>query len=389
MTLRWSLAGEVLLRKEGAERVESGQLNIYEKWLSSVRGPVSEGDLVAIKDESGEFLGIGFYEGVGSILVRVLSRELSDPAQVVEERLRDSLSLRERLKLDNFFRWVYSEADSLPGLIVDAYDDVVVLSSTSIGMDLRIESIASMVERIYRPSSIVLRNDSRPRKEVDLPLERRIIKGSKSRAVIREGSALFHVDAMEGQKTGFFIDQRMNRLELGRLAGPGDRVLDLFSYTGGFSMHAAISGAYVTAVEESDYAVAEMRRNALLNSVNVNIVKSRVKEFLERDQELYDIVVVDPPAFAPRRDMVEIAKRTYVAVNASALSKVVPGGLIITSSCSLFISKEKFRRVIERASRRAAREVKILKELQPSPDHPFDPKHPWTLYLKGYVLQVT
>ncbi|MCS7103482.1 MAG: class I SAM-dependent methyltransferase, partial [Candidatus Korarchaeum sp.] len=264
--MRWNLAGEVFLRKEGAERVESGQLNIYKKWLSSLRGPVSEGDLVAIKDDSGELLGIGFYEGVGSIAVRIISRELSDPAQVIEDRLKDSLSLREKLKLDNFFRWVYSEADSLPGLIVDAYDDLVVLSSTSLGMDQRIEDIAFMIDRIYGPSSILLRNDSRPRKEVGLPLEKRVIKGIKIRSIIREGSALFHVDAVEGQKTGFFIDQRMNRLKLGRLAGPGDRVLDLFSYTGGFALHAAISGADVTAVEESDYAVAEMRRNALLNS---------------------------------------------------------------------------------------------------------------------------
>lgn len=386
--MRWSLTGEAFLRREGSERVENGQLNIYKKWLISLRGPVSEGDLVAIKDESGELLGIGFYEGVGSIALRVISRELSDPSQVIEDRLRDSLSLREKLKLDNFFRWVHSEADSLPGLVVDAYDDLVVISSTSLGIDARIDSIASMIDSIYRPSSIILRNDSRPRKEVGLPLERRVIKGDKKRAIIREGSALFHVDAIEGQKTGFFMDQRTNRLRLEKLAGPGDRVLDLFSYTGGFSMHAAISGADVTAVEESDYAVSEMRRNALLNSVDINAIKSRVKEFLERDQRLYDIVVVDPPAFAPSRDMVETARRTYVAVNTSALSKVDSGGLVLTSSCSLFISREEFRRIIERASKRAGKEVKFLEELQPSPDHPFDPKHPWTLYLKGYMLQV-
>lgn len=386
--MRWSLTGEVFLKGEGPERVRSGQLNIYKKWLGSLRGPVAEGDLVAIRDEAGELLGMGFYENVGSIAVRVLSRELGDPAAIIEERLRESLSLREKLKLDNFFRWVYSEADSLPGLIVDVYDDVVVLSSTSLGIDLRIEGIASMVDRIYGPSSIVLRNDSRPRKEVGLPVERRLIKGSKTRAVIREGSALFNVDTMEGQKTGFFIDQRMNRIRLEELVGPGDRVLDLFSYTGGFALHAALAGARVTAVEESEYAVSEMRRNLVLNSVEAEAIRSRVREFLERDQDLYDFVIVDPPAFAPSRDMVGTARRTYFAVNAAALSRVAPGGLVMTSSCSLFISKEEFREIVESSSRRAGREIKILEELRPSPDHPFDPKHPWTLYLKGLLLQV-
>lgn len=388
MSLRWSLSGEVFLKSEGAERVKSGQLNIYLKWLSSIRGPVSEGDLVAVKDEAGDLLGIGFYEGIGSIAVRVLSREITDPLSLFRERLEEALALRERLKLDNFFRWVYSEADSLPGLIVDAYDDIVVLSSTSLGMDLRIESIAEIVSEIYRPSSIILRNDTRPRREVGLPTERKILRGSKSRTVIREGSALFHVDTIEGQKTGFFIDQRSNRLKLEQIAGPGDKVLDLFSYTGGFGIHAALFGADVTAVEESDYALTEMRRNLELNSVEAAVIKSRVREFLESDSGVYDIVIVDPPALAPRREMLDLARRTYFALNASAISKVSPGGLMITSSCSLFVSKEEFRRIIERSSSRANREVKILSELGPSPDHPYDPKHPWTLYLKGFLIQV-
>jgi 23S rRNA (cytosine1962-C5)-methyltransferase len=258
-----------------------------------------------------------------------------------------------------------------------------VISSTSIGIDARIEDIAELVRKIYRPSSIILRNDSRPRREVGLPLERRILFGDKKRTVIREGSAIFHVDTIEGQKTGFFIDQRMNRLKVERLAGPGDKVLDLFSYTGGFGIHAALFGARVTAVEESDYAIAEMNENMRLNSVEMRAIRSRAREFLETDDDLYDIVIVDPPAFAPSKEKIDAARRAYVALNSSAMSKVAPGGIIITYSCSLFITKDEFRKIVERASLLSGREIKILEEMGPSPDHPFDPKHHWTLYLKG------
>ncbi|RSN69474.1 class I SAM-dependent rRNA methyltransferase [Candidatus Korarchaeum cryptofilum] len=381
--MRWGITGEVILRGEGAERARKGHLNIYMKWLSSIRGPVSNGDLVILKDESGDPIGLGFYEGIGSIAVRVLSQELVSPEELIEDRLREALSARERVKLGSFFRWVHTEADKLPGLIIDVYDDIAVISSTSIGIDARIEDIAELVRKIYRPSSIILRNDSRPRREVGLPLERRILFGDKKRTVIREGSAIFHVDTIEGQKTGFFIDQRMNRLKVERLAGPGDKVLDLFSYTGGFGIHAALFGARVTAVEESDYAIAEMNENMRLNSVEMRAIRSRAREFLETDDDLYDIVIVDPPAFAPSKEKIDAARRAYVALNSSAMSKVAPGGIIITYSCSLFITKDEFRKIVERASLLSGREIKILEEMGPSPDHPFDPKHPWTLYLKG------
>lgn len=386
--MRWNITGEVILRGEGAERARKGHLNIYMKWLSSIRGPVSNGDLVVLKDESGDPIGLGFYEGIGSIAVRVLSEELMNPEELIEERLREALSARERIKLGNFFRWVHTEADKLPGLIIDVYDDIVVISSTSMGMDVRIEGIAELVRKIYRPSSIILRNDSRPRREVGLPLERRILFGDKKRAIIREGSAIFHVDTIEGQKTGFFIDQRMNRMKLERLAGPGDKVLDLFSYTGGFGIHAALFGAEVTAVEESDYALAEMGENMRLNSVEMRAVRSRVREFLESDDNLYDIVIVDPPAFAPSKEMIDTARRAYIALNSSAMSRVAPGGIVLTYSCSLFITKEEFRKIVERASLLSGREIKVLEEMGPSPDHPFDPKHPWTLYLKGLQVLV-
>ncbi|MCD6244773.1 MAG: class I SAM-dependent rRNA methyltransferase [Candidatus Korarchaeota archaeon] len=386
--MTWTTTGEAIIAHEGARRIRGGQLNIYLKWLKGLRGPVDKGDLVVIKDEQGDVLGLGFYEGIGAIALRILSRELENPRELIVRRVESALAMRERLKLGNFFRWIHSEADKIPGLIVDVYDDIVVISSTSIGLDRRISDIAEILRRRYRPSSIVLRNDTRPRKEVGLPRERKVLLGDKVSTTIREGGALFRVDVLEGQKTGFFIDQRPNRMEVGDLAGPGDLVLDLFSYTGGFSIHASLSGARAIAVDESDYAIKTMEANAALNSVDVRGIQSRVKEFLEKERSTYDIVIVDPPALAPSRDMLRRAIRTYTAVNTAAMRRVAHGGIMFTSSCSQFISDETFMKILIRASKLAGRELKFLGKRGASPDHPTDPNHPWTSYLKGFLIQV-
>ncbi len=386
--MSWSPTGEAIIANKGAERIKKGQLNIYLKWLKEIRGPVAQGDLVVVRDNKGEFLALGFYEGIGAIAVRILSRDMENLPNLLRNRLEASLKLRDKLKLDNFFRWIHSEADGLPGLIVDVYDDVVVISSTSIGFDKRLKEIASLIRDVYRPSSIVLRNDTRTRKEVNLLQERGLLLGDKISSIIREGGALFKVDALEGQKTGFFIDQRLNRIEIGDLVSPKNRVLDLFSYTGGFSIHAALSGAQVIAVDESKYAIRRLKENSRLNSVRIMPFQSRVKEFLEKDTSIYDMVIVDPPALAQSRNMIYRATKTYIAVNAAAMERVANGGLMFTSSCSQFISKEALLRIIGKAANLANKYFKILGERGASPDHPTDPNHPWTSYLKGFLLQL-
>ncbi len=384
----WSFTGEVILEKGGVERLKKGVRNIYIKWVKGVRGPVSGGDLVIVKDDQ-EVLGYGFFEGIGAIAVRVLSTDVRlSPKELFRNRLESALRARERLNLGNFFRLVHSEADGLPGLIVDVYDDLVVISSTSMGIDRRVNDIALILNELLRPDTIFLKNASRPRKEVNLPTERRFIKGGKKEVIIREGPSLFKVDVVRGQKTGFVIDQRLNRLEIGGLAGPDMKVLDLYSYTGGFGIQAAISGAKVTSVDESTEAIALLRENARLNGVQVVGVAQRVKDFMESDHSIYDLVVVDPPALVPRREMLKTGLRTYTAVNAAAMEKV-DSGLIFTSSCSHFVDEKTFLKVLERAAVLAGKEFKVLGKRGQSPDHPVDPLHPWTHYLKGYLLEVS
>ncbi len=390
--MSWIPSGEVVLLDEGVRRVRRGERNIYRKWISRVRGPVAPGDVVVLLDEEGAVLGEGFFEDIGAMGVRVLS---NDPAERIDsehmrEKLERCLELRLKMGLGNFFRLVHSEADGLPGLIIDVYNDVGVITSTALGFDRRIETIASSLMRIMKLRAIFLRNDTRTRKEVGLPMERRILAGhGDPETQIQEGNVLFHVNVIEGQKTGFFIDQRINRELIERYVSTGDRVLDLFSYTGGFGLHAAINGAKVVMVDESEYAQKEALRNAELNGVKVEFVRSRVREFLERDKRTYDLIVVDPPALIPSRDLYKVGYRTYTRINRSAMSRVIDLGFLFSSSCSMFLTKRDLRKILLKCAEELGRKIRFLGGvLGQSPDHPVDPLHPWTGYLKGFLISV-
>lgn len=398
MSGEFTPSGRVVIFGEGVGRLRRGERNVYLKWLRGREGTVEPGDLVEVVDDSGEFLAWGFYEGIGAMAIRVLSLDRDDRPS--EDWLRSSLEgalrLRERLNLGNFFRLVHSEADGLPGLIVDVYSSLGVVTSTSVGIDRRLGLIAEILSELLGLDAIYARNDARTRREVGLPTWRgRLIGEAGPTAQIDEGGVRFEVDVIRGQKTGFFIDQRENRLLLQRYAPRGGRVLDLFSYTGGFGLHALAGGAAeAVLVDESDYAVEAALRNAELNGLSgrVSAVRSRVKEFLESAREggdRYDAVVVDPPALVPSRERLSMGLKTYVAVNAAAMEVLEPGGLMISTSCSQFVDAGRLRRVLLAAASRAGRRVRFLGGvLGQSPDHPVDPLHPWTGYLKGFALAV-
>ncbi|MDK2463797.1 MAG: class I SAM-dependent rRNA methyltransferase [Candidatus Korarchaeota archaeon] len=398
MSGEFTPSGKVVIFGEGVDRLRRGERNVYLKWLRRREGAVEPGDLVEVVDDSGEFLAWGFYEGIGAMAVRVLSLDREDrPSEDwLRSALERALRFRERLNLGDFFRLVHSEADGLPGLIVDVYSSLGVVTSTSVGMDRRLGSIAEILAELLGLDAVYARNDARTRREVGLPTWRgRLIGEAGPTARIEEGGVRFEVDVIRGQKTGFFIDQRENRLLLQRYAPRGGRVLDLFSYTGGFGLHALAGGAAeAVLVDESDYAVEAAMRNAELNGLSgrVSAVRSRVKEFLESARERgdrYDAVVVDPPALVPSRERLSMGLKTYVAVNTAAMEVLEPGGLMISTSCSQFVDAGRLRRVLLTAASKAKRRVRFLGGvLGQSPDHPVDPLHPWTGYLKGFALVV-
>lgn len=390
--------GKIVVFGEGKIRAKRGEQNIYLKWLRRIEGDVSPGDLVTIVDDRGEFLGTGFYEGIGAMAARILT---TDPEEDVDldffkRRLLRALDFRRKLKLENSFRLCHSEADMLPGLIVDVYSNIAVISSTSIGIDRLLNNIGALLMEILEIDAVYVRNDGRTRKELNLPVWRgKLLGDAPNTTVIEEGMAKFEVDILRGQKTGFFLDQRDNRVLVNQIVPDGAEVLDLFSYTGGFGIQAALGGAgNVTMVDESEYACEEAKKNAEMNDVlkKVSVVQSSVKDWTDsarKKGKKFDLVIVDPPALIPSRDMINMGTKTYFAVNTAAIQLVKRDGLLLTFSCSHFMSITKFRKLVREAAQKAGRKIQFLGGVRgQARDHPIDPLHPWTAYLKGYLVRV-
>ncbi|RLG54216.1 MAG: class I SAM-dependent rRNA methyltransferase [Thermoproteota archaeon] len=384
-------SGRVVLSREGVKLVRKGSLSIYNKWILDATPGLKPGDVIRVYGIEEGFLGVGFYETYGAIGVRFLTR-VDEPVDehFLKRRLRAAAERRRRMGLREFYRLVHAEADQMPGLVVDYYKDIAVVQSSCSGFDRLLTTLAEAIADVLGVSQVYVRNDARSRREVGLPTYRgRLLGEGDSRTAIREGAATFIVDVLKGQKTGFYIDQRPNRVELEQYVREGDKVLDLYSYSGGFGMHAAMMGAEVTFVEESPIAMELCKENAKLNDVEdrCRFMQAKVKEFLVRDEGKYDVVVIDPPALAQSQEQLGDAVKTYFAVNTSALSHLKTPGVLFTSSCSFFVSQPQFRKVILDAFKRVGLKPYFMGRARgPSPCHPIDPKNPATAYLKAYYI---
>ncbi len=378
--------------KEGARRlVESGLLTIYSKWVDYTVGAVRGGFADIYLGE--ECVGSGFYEDIGAVGVRILSGECgADPRDLIHEALDRALRLRRLLAPWDSYRLVNAEGDRLPGLIIDVYSDVVVVQTSSLGFDRHLDLVADWIEDRLEPRLVYLKNDQRSRREAGLPVERRVLRGGgPTEARILEGRAKFWVDVERGQKTGFFLDQRINRLKLGELVWSGARILDLYSYTGGFAVHALLAGAEeAVLVEESPLAVKMAERNLVVNGVRdqATIHAGRVEDFLRKIGENYDIVVADPPALIPGREHKGAGMKAYRRLYEAVARRVKPGGLLLASSCSYFLRPEEFLQLIGEAVRSAGREATILWMHGASPDHVSRPQDDFLRYLKVIIMRL-
>ena len=383
--------GKVHLKPSARSLVETGVLTIYSKWIEKVED-ADRGDYVEVYLE-GELVGSGFYEDVGAVGVRlILSGGVKSVEEVIVRRLEEAYRLRRLLLNWDSYRLVNADGDHLPGLIIDVYNDIVVIQSSSMGFDRHINIVLDWVIERLRPRMVYLRNDQRSRREAGLPVERRVIYGSGSTTtIIEEGEARFLVDVDKGQKTGFFLDQRINRLKLGEIVWEGARVLDLYSYTGGFAIHALLNGASeAILVEESEYAVEGARMNLKLNGLqkSANVIMSRVEDFLRRDHRRYDIIVSDPPALIPNRESKIRGLEAYRRLYNEVISKVEPGGILVASSCSYFLGLEELLEILRDAALAHNREAKILWIHGASPDHTSRPQDQFLRYLKVVFLSV-
>ena len=372
---------------------------VFSGAIARVEGEPEEGEVVDVYTSKKEFIACGHFQ-IGSIAVRVLSfrQEPIDHAFWVR-RLQVAKDLRCALGVlgnpqNNTYRLVHGEGDNLPGLIIDVYDHTAVMQAHSAGMHLDRMAVAEaleevmgdVIQHIYYKSETTL-----PFKADLLATETGFLKGGSPENVAKENGLKYHVDWLKGQKTGFFVDQRENRALLERYA-KGRNVLNMFCYTGGFSFYAMRGGAnLVHSVDSSAKAIDLTNENVSLNfpgDTRHQAFAEDAFKFLDRMGDQYDLIILDPPAFAKHRDALRNALRGYTKLNAKAFEKIRPGGILFTFSCSQVVNKQDFRNAVFTAAAQSGRSVRILHQLTQPGDHPVNIYHPEGEYLKGLVLYV-
>jgi len=367
---------------------------VFSNEIASDLGTYEPGSLVDVYTHGGTLVGRGYINPRSLITVRILSprREVID-SDFFHSRLAAALQRRERLfPGGQSYRLVYSEGDLLPGLIVDRYQDHLVLQTLTLGMELRTEAICEALERLVQPQAIVARNDVGIRTLEGLPHEKKVLRGSLETPVeVWESDVRFRVDPWEGQKTGFYLDQRENRCTLQPLLA-GERVLDAFCYTGAWALHAARAGArQVVAVDESAKAIRWATDQAKDNGLDqvCQFTVSDVFDFLKEADtrhERFDCIILDPPAFVKSRSKVREGLEGYWEINRRAMRLVKPGGYLITCSCSYHVDRDTFRTTLSRAARAAHRTVVLLEMRSQARDHPVLLPLSESAYLKCAVL---
>lgn len=389
---------KIFLKKGKDESLRRFHPWIFSGAIRNIEGNVEEGDIVEVYTHENEYIATGHYQ-IGSIAVRVLTFEKTviDKA-FYRDKLQTAYRVREAAGIanrpgNNTFRLVHGEGDNLPGLVIDIYGKTAVMQAHSIGMhkakhiiaETLLEIMGSTIENIYYKSETTL-----PFK-ANLDDDNGFIIGGCNDDIAMENGLKFHVDWLKGQKTGFFIDQRDNRALLEKYA-KGHSVLNMFCYTGGFSFYAMRGGArLVHSVDSSAKAIELTKKNVELNFANDGRHQAFTEDafkFLDNINEKYDLIILDPPAFAKHRDAVRNALQGYKRLNVKALEKIEKGGILFTFSCSQVISKQDFRTSVFSASAIAKRNVRILHQLTQPADHPINIFHPEGEYLKGLVLYV-
>lgn len=373
---------------------------IFSGAISHIAPDTHEGDIVRIEDHEGHFLAVGHYQ-IGSIAVRILSFddiEINDNFWL--EKLENALNSRKAAGIvrndNNTYRLVHGEGDELPGLIIDIYDNAAIMQAHSVGMHLCRKEIARQLKTLYGDSldSIYYKSETTLPYKANLNEEKGFLLGRAADVTATENGLKFHIDWLKGQKTGFFVDQRDNRKLVEQYA-KGRKVLNMFCYTGGFSVYAIRGGAsLVHSVDSSERAIEMTDKNVELNFAlaadrdkHQSYATDAFKYFGETDNT-YDMIILDPPAFAKHKDALRNAIKGYTRLNAKAIQKIKPGGILFTFSCSQAVSKEQFRLAVFTAAAQSHRFVRILHQLHQPADHPINIFHPEGEYLKGLVLYI-
>jgi 23S rRNA (cytosine1962-C5)-methyltransferase len=387
---------EITLKSGREAALLRGHPWVFSGALAAIKGRAEAGDVVLVRDSRGQALGLSFFNPRTDIALRILTRNCD---AVIDDnfwgkRMQAALGLRQKIinAGTNAYRLINAEGDGFPGLIVDVYDTTAVISLTTAGMEKQKAFVVDALNCQLKPERIYEQSVGRSRKLEGLQENRDFICGVDQAGTveIRENGYKFEVDFIGGQKTGFFLDQRINREKAGALS-EGARVLNCFSYTGAFSVYCAAGGANsVVSLDVSNAACAAARRNLELNDCSNTdhpVIEADVFNYLRETTEKYDLIILDPPAFAKTKGAVTKASRGYKEINLQALKRLRTGGILATFSCSNFIEEEIFHRIVLDAARDAGADLQLLERLAAGPDHPLSLGHSEGRYLKGLLVR--
>ena len=386
------------LKKDQERRLLAGHCWIYSNEVDAQATPLKAfepGQSVEILSNRGRWLGHGYVNPHSLICARLVSRDKKRALSLAlwVERIRMALDLRERLYPRPFYRLIFGESDGLPGLVVDRYGDLLAVQITTAGMERSRADILTALEQVLRPKCIVLRNDTQVRELEGLaPGVETILGSAPDDLELEEGGARFRVSPLNGQKTGWFYDQAENRARLPRFGTPS-RVLDVCTYVGAWGVQAAVAGAEeVVCVDSSPAALEHVGENADRNGVVARVSGLQGDAFdvlraLRDQQERFDMVILDPPAFIKRRKDEKEGTQAYQRLNRMGLELLESGGLLVTSSCSFHMGRSAFLRTVQQAARRAVRGLQLLEAGGQGPDHPIHPAIPETAYLKTFFFR--
>ena len=390
----------VHLKEKEGRLLRSGGAWVFDNEIDTVEGEYANGDIVSVTDHKGSFLGRGFINDNSKIRIRILTRkDLEIDEAFLEKRVREAWEYRKKTVDTSSCRLIFGEADFLPGLVADKYEDVLVIQSLALGMDKLKVTVVEALKKVLAEDGIAIRgvferNESRERIKEGLEQYKGFMGPEFPTDIqIVENNVRYNVDIRDGQKTGFFLDQKYNRLAIQKLC-KGATVLDCFTHTGSFALNAGLGGAReVTGVDASELAISQARENAELNGLG-NIVKFEVKDVfdylpeLNKEGKKFDVVILDPPAFTKSRKSIGKAINGYREINMKGLKLVRPGGFLATCSCSHYMSYELFTRTINEAANAVHKRLRQVEFKTQSPDHPILWASDESYYLKFYIFQV-
>lgn len=389
-----NLKAQIILKKGREKSVLNRHPWIFSGAIKEVKGRLTPGDVVTVLSASRDFLGKGFVNPKSQIFVRLLTfHDEPIDQRYFANRIKKAWSLRNSIVTSetNAYRVVNAEGDFLPGLIIDKYASALVVQFNSLGMHKLKSMIIEVLQEIINPDSIVERTEGEYLKLEGLEASSKPVFGKAPIKVqITENGVKFWVDILSGQKTGFFLDQRQNRRLIAQLSR-GKRLLNCFSYTGGFSLYAAIEGAVTTSVEISEAAQQLAQENFRLNDIDPQghqFVTGNVFDYLRDAKDNFEIIVLDPPAFVKKKQHLQKGTHGYKDINRLAMRRVEVGGYLLSCSCSSYVSWDLFQKILFAAAKESDREIQIVGRFGSPPDHPMSIYHPEGEYLKSFLLRV-